>query len=227
MRGIGRFLVALQQPDGSVYSAWDMQADAPRPTYGPFATGEASWALALLDRVFPGEGWGEAAARTVDYMATDRNVVEGHLASLPDHWAAYTISELRPDLLTDDRIEYARRLSGYFGVRLRFEAQRRGSGINLWLRWYPGPPAGVGTAGEGIGALWDLSEREPRLADIRPGVSEVLECMAGYQHERQVLGDSRVEEYGAWFYRGYTQMDDQQHVLSALLAAMRTMEEDP
>ncbi len=31
-------------------------------------------------------------------------------------------------------------------------------------------------------------------------------------------------ESGAWFYRGYTQMDDQQHVLSALLAALPVLE---
>jgi hypothetical protein len=29
---------------------------------------------------------------------------------------------------------------------------------------------------------------------------------------------------GAWFYRGYTQMDDQQHVISALLAALEVFE---
>jgi hypothetical protein len=31
-------------------------------------------------------------------------------------------------------------------------------------------------------------------------------------------------QQGAWFYRGYTQMDDQQHVLSSLLAALTLME---
>ena len=29
---------------------------------------------------------------------------------------------------------------------------------------------------------------------------------------------------GAWFYRGYTQMDDQQHVISALLSALPVIE---
>jgi hypothetical protein len=227
MRGIGRFLLAVQQSDGSVASAWDLSTGEPRPTFSPFSTGEASWALALLDDAFPGEGWGEAAARTVDYMATDRNAREGHLASVPDHWAAYTISDLRPDLLTDDRIDYARRLAGYFGVRLRFESQRRGSGLNLWVRWYPGPPAGVGTAGEGIGAIRRLAAKEPRLSDLVPAIDDRLRCMSGYQIERQVLDPgTRPEEHGAWFYREYTQMDDQQHMLSALLSALMTMEED-
>ena len=147
MRGLGRFLVSQQQPDGSVFAYWNIGDERPSPVFGPFATGEAAWALALLDRQFPGESWGEAAARTLDYMGNDRNRTEGYLTSLPDHWAAYTVADLRSGLVTDERAAYARRLAGFFGIRLRFEAQRRGTGINLWLRWYPGPPAGVALQG--------------------------------------------------------------------------------
>lgn len=230
MRGMGRFLVSQQQPDGSVFSYWDVGDETASPVFGPFATGEAAWALALLDRQFPGEGWGEAAARTLDYMGNDRNLTEGYLTSLPDHWAAYTVSDLRPDLITDERVEYARRLAGYFGIRLRFEAQRRGTGINLWLRWYPGPPAGVGTAGEGLGALHRLSLQEARMADLTPPIEERLLCTAGFMVERQISAAEATGavrptlEAGAWFYRGYTQMDDQQHVLSTLLAALSVLE---
>lgn len=236
MRGMGRFLLGQQQPDGSIFDSWDVGDERPRPTFGPFATGEASWALALLDGQFPGEGWGEAAALTIDYMATDRNELEGYLTSLPDHWAAYTLSNLRPELLVEGRISYARRLAGYLGVRLRFEAQRRGTGINLWLRWYPGPPAGVGAAGEGIGALHRLSLREPRLSDLVSPIEERLVCTAGFMVDRQVSQEDAASaanprlESGAWFYRGYSQMDDQQHVLSLLLAALpvlKATEEGP
>jgi len=235
MRGMGRFLVSQQQPDGGVFAYWDAGTKQPDPVFGPFATGEAAWALTLLDGQFPGEGWGEAAARTLDYMGRDRNQAEGYLTSLPDHWAAYTVSDLRVDLLTDERVSYARRLAGYFGIRLRFEAQRRGTGVNLWLRWYPGPPAGVGTAGEGIGALHRLSRRDSRLSDLTAPIEERLVCTAGFMVERQVSAAAAAQavrptlEAGAWFYRGYTQMDDQQHVLSALLAALpvlEAMEED-
>jgi hypothetical protein len=230
MRGIGRFLVSQQQPDGSIFAYWDIRAEKPSDSFGPFATGEAAWALALLDRQMPGEGWGEAAGLTLDYMGEDRNRAEGYLTSLPDHWAAYTVGDLRPGLLTTSRVDYARRLAGYFGIRLRFEAQRRGDGINFWLRWYPGPPAGVGTAGEGIGALHRLSIEEPRLADLTEAIEDRLVCTAGFMVRRQVSaieaegGSSSSLESGAWFYRGYTQMDDQQHVLSALLAALPVLE---
>ncbi|NIV56753.1 MAG: hypothetical protein GWN48_14935, partial [Actinobacteria bacterium] len=76
--------------------------------------------------------------------------MEGRLTRLPDHWAAYTISEFPVEAISPVQHEYARDLAGFFGIRLRFEAQRRGTGLNLLLRWYPGPPAGVGTAGEGL-----------------------------------------------------------------------------
>jgi len=230
MRGIGRFLLVQQYPDGSMSGYWHRASRTSDPIFGTYSTGEAAWALALLDRAFPGEGWGEAAARTVDYMATDRDRREGRISRLPDHWAAYTIAELRPDLLTDERLDYARRLAGYFGMRLRFEAQRRGDGVNLALRWFPGPPAGVGTAGEGIGALWTL-RHDTRLADLVPNIEARMTCAAGFMVRRQVTaanasGTSRPElQTGAWFYRGYTQMDDQQHVLSSLLAALTLMEE--
>ena len=231
MRGIGRFLIRQQYPDGSVSGYWHRSTGASDPIFGTYSTGEAAWALALLDHAFPEEGWGEAAARTLDYMATDRDRREGRITRLPDHWAAYTLSELRPDLLTDDRMAYARQLAGYFGMRLRFEAQRRGDGINLLLRWFPGPPAGVGTAGEGIGALWLLGD-DPRLADLMPNIEARMTCAAGFMVGRQVTageaaGAPRPDlERGAWFYRGYTQMDDQQHVISSLLAALTLLEEE-
>jgi hypothetical protein len=87
----------------------------------------------------------------------------------------------------------------------------------------------VGTAAEGIGALWRITA-EPRLADLRPNIEERMICTAGFMVRRQVTaaqaaGATRPElERGAWFYRGYTQMDDQQHVLSSLLAALDLIE---
>jgi hypothetical protein len=224
MDGIARFLLQQQQSDGSIYAYWSVGDQQPNPVYGPFATGEAAWALTLIDRHIPGQGFGEGAARTLRYMAQDRNRVEGYLTSLPDHWAAYALSDLRADLLTDDLVDYARRLAGFFGIRLRFEAQRRGTGLNLLVRWYPGPPAGVGTAGEGIGALRDLAARDDRVADLLPSIDDRLICMAGFMVERQITDSAEPSATGAWFYRGYTQMDDQQHVLSAMLAAQEALE---
>ncbi len=232
MRDVGRFVLALQQPDGRMYGAWHAGEGREIAFYGTYATGEAAWALTLLDEAFPGEGWGRAALRTLDYMATDRLRVEGGLAPIPDHWAAYTLESLSAELHHEGTIDYARRLAGYFGIRLRFESQRQGTGINLWLRWYPGPPAGVGTAGEGLGALWRLSRAEPELADLGANMEERLVCTAGTMVSRQATAEE-AQAYGrpdlvqgAWFYREYSQLDDEQHVISALLAALEILEKE-
>lgn len=232
MRAVGRFILAQQEPDGAILSAWDPATGAPTPgRYGPFATGEAAWALAMLHGAFPDEGWGEAAQRTLRYLADGRVEKEGYTVNLPDHWAAYALAEFSPDELDADLVAYAARLAGYFGWRLRFESQRTGEGVNLLVRWYPGPPSGVGTAGEGLAALYRLGQADPRLAAHMPGMRDHLECFAGMMVEAQIEAEEAGElpsptlAEGAWFYRDTTRMDDQQHVLSGLLqvaAMMRT-----
>ena len=231
MRQVARFLVQQQEPGGAIPAYWDRSSETPLSgVYGPFATGEAAWALVLAGRAFPAEEWLDAGLRTVDYIARERDRAEGYLARLPDHWAAYALGDLPPEALDADRVILGRRLAGYFGMRLRFESQRTGEGINLWVRWYPGPPAGVGTAGEGIAALQRLAEADVGLGDLRANIEERMICIAGIMVERQIgpadaarLPRPQLAE-GAWFYRGYTQMDGQQHVLSALLGALRVLE---
>lgn len=232
IRGVARFLVGQQEPSGAIRAYWDHSDGASVPgVYGPFATGEAAWALVLTGMQFPGEEWLDAALLTIDYIAEERDLAEGYLARLPDHWAAYAVGDLPADELDQTRIGLARRLAGYFGMRLRFEAQRTGEGINLWVRWYPGPPAGVGTAGEGIAALRGLTIDDSRMTDLRANLEERMICTAGIMVERQVgAAEAAVMPRpdlarGAWFYRGYTQMDGQQHVLSALLGALEILEE--
>jgi len=150
MRAVGAFLVGQQEPGGAVLSRLDLRTGEPVPgEYGPFATGEAAWGLVLLGRVLPGEGWIEAALPVIDYIATDRDITEGYIARLPDHWAAYVLGDLPPEYLDETRLGLASRLAGYFGMRLRFEASRTGDGVNLWVRWYPGPLPGWAPRGRG------------------------------------------------------------------------------
>lgn len=230
MRRVGRFLLAQQQPDGSMHGYWNPGTGQSVPVQGKFATGEAAWALALLGEELPGEGWAQAALPTLDYLALHRDRDMGYLTRMPDHWAAYAMAELGPGALDEVRSAYSRQLAGYFGVRLRFEAQRRGTGVNLLVRWVPGTPAGVGTAGEGIAALWRLAQEDGRLADLIPNVEDRIACYAGMMVERQVT-PAEATGYprpglvqGAWFYRGYVQMDDVQHVMAGLLAALPVLE---
>jgi hypothetical protein len=234
MRRFGRFVLGQRDGEGGLLAFWAWSTKQPVPnTYGPFATGEAVWALAELAQALPGEGWAEAAMPTMRYLASgDRERREGYLARLPDHWAAYALEALDPALLDDEMVAFARRLAGYFSVRLRFEAQRTGEGVNLLVRWYPGPPAGVGTAGEAMGALYTLARRDERLGDLAPEIRKRLACMGGFMVERQVDSAEAAHDprpgltEGAWFYRDYTQVDGQQHVVSALIGAARAMEDD-
>jgi hypothetical protein len=233
MRALGRFLLEQQEPDGSIRAFLDPQTNAPVPgVYGPFATGEAVWALLELDKIFPLEGWWDAANSTLRYIANgSRESKEGHLARLPDHWAAYALEAAGTDRLDDELVAYARRLAGYFSIRLRFEHQRTGAPRNVLVRGFPGPPSGVGTAAEGMAALHRLATRDPRLADLVPDMVERMACTAGLMAQRQVGEAEAAEEpepglaLGAWFYRSYTQVDDQQHVISGLLGADQAMRE--
>ncbi len=152
----------------------------------------------------------------------------------PDHWAAYGMADLAAAGITldEDLVRYARRLAGFFSVRIRVESQRRGEGVNLLVRGWPGPPSGVGAAGEGLAALWRLAGADPRLADLRPGLEDDLRCMAGIMAETQLdAGEAAVYPRpglveGAWFYRDYTQVDDQQHTISALTDMLPILEDD-
>ena len=183
--------------------------------FGKFSTGEAFYALALMRGAFPEEGWEAPARRVADYLAIRRDRAEGHAVRQPDHWAAYGLAELAPAGLTDVEAAYGRWLAGYFGFMIRFESQHDGSVLNPDRE----SGAGLGTMGEAAAALWRLSGEDPRLADLRERLGERSTCEAGILLRRQVgPANANPRERGAWFAAGYTQMDDQQHAVAALLA---------
>jgi hypothetical protein len=186
--------------------------------YGKFSTGETFYAFTLLDRVFPSEGWERPARQVVDYLATRRDEAEGYLTRQPDHWASYGLSELVRDGLTGTEVAYARRLAGYFGYEIRFISQHTGRPLNLFTE----SGADFGVVGEASTALWRASAQDPRLADLRGQLAERITCLAGITVGRQVF-DAKVRERGAWFFHGYTQMDDQQHSTGALLGAAEVL----
>ena len=87
--------------------------------------------------------------------------------------------------------------------------------------------------GEALSGLWRVSLREPELADIEGPVAERALCNAGQALEAQSGAEEaagfdepgRVE--GAWFRDGETRMDDQQHMISALLRTEAIAEAGP
>jgi small neutral amino acid transporter SnatA (MarC family) len=234
LRAMGRFLVTMTEPSGAVLALWDPAAEQPVPDrYSAFYTGETYFALGLLANVDSEGPWRETADRIGAYLATQRDEVEEIFPPASDHWAAYGLatSAVGSDgALSSTERAYARRLAGIFGVEVRYESQRTGEGLNRWvLRGPRALGAGLGTLGEGLGALWRLAEHDEALGRHRDAIGERLRCVAGMLVDRQMNATEAANAAradlvrGAWFSLGWTQMDDQQHALSALLVANPTL----
>ena len=224
---LGRFLAGQVEPGGAVAAYWSPATEAPVPgQYSKYYTGEAFWALGQLASAFPGEGFEEAAAAAGRYIATERDDAEAHFPPVPDHWAGYGLDDLeRVSALGEAEVAYARRLAGLLGVQARGESQRRADGWARLVRGSFARAGGLGTLGEGLGGLWRLAGRDARLAGERATIGERILCVAGMLTDRQVRPPAEPEVAGAWISRGETRMDDQQHGLSSLLAALDVLAE--
>jgi small neutral amino acid transporter SnatA (MarC family) len=222
---LGRFLADQVEPSGAVLAYFSVATNKPVPgAYSKYYTGEAYWALAFLHRVFPAGGWGEPAGQVGHYLATQRDDAEGYWPALPDHWAAYGLSEWT-EPLTASEVAYARRQAELFGSQVRWVSQRFGP----WGLLVRGPHqprgGGYGVVGEALSGLWRVSARDPRLASLEGPLSERAQCLAGLAIEAQSqTGSDQVR--GAWFRDGSTRMDDQQHALAALLRTVAIVDAD-
>jgi hypothetical protein len=164
------------------------------------------------------------------YLATERDDAERRLPPVSDHWASYAFAELAawpaslgPGLTPAVRA-YARRQAGLLGLQARFEAQRRSSGLARLTRGRQALTSGLGTVGEGLGGIWRLTGETPIAGVDRSTVADRMACVAGMLVARQAHGeDPRVA--GAWFRSGDTRVDDQQHAISALLAALPVLDD--
>jgi hypothetical protein len=230
-------LLQQVQADGSVTDAVDA-AGAPvpdRPTI--FTTGEVAFALARTEVLFPGRGYGDATRRILHYTATDRAAREGYLPDNPEHWGAYALATVIrwPDAtearLTPHEVAWARKQQGVQSVQIRFESQRTND-WSWWRRGHQGTGAATGTMGEAFAALDRVAAVEPALAATRGWSKERLACIAGLLADRQTDAEEAAGHpdpaaaEGAWLSSGITQMDDQQHALSALLAARAQLPDD-
>ncbi|RPI07357.1 MAG: hypothetical protein EHM63_07905 [Actinobacteria bacterium] len=220
---LGRFLLTQTEPDGTVLSEWSSAQDAPvAGRTSSFSTGETWLAFGRLERIFPSNGWREPAELVGRYVMERRDDAEDIYPPTSDHWGAYALdemqhwSELPSESLTQLTDAYAERLAGIFGVQVRFESQRTEQSVNVLLRGHQALPAGLGTLGEGLGALWRYEDARGDVG-ARDAIVERASCAAGMLDTRQVVSDdARID--GAWFHSDVTQMDDQQHPLSTLIA---------
>jgi hypothetical protein len=233
LEGLARLVAAQVRPDGSVPNRIDPATGvAPDGGYSPFATGQALFFLARMDRLFPGEGWDEPVARITRYLAHERALREGYVPDVSDHWAAYGLAEMvaggHP--LSPDARAFARKQMGLAAIEVRYEAQRTNGGLDRWLRGRRTLGAGLGTIGESLGGWSRIAAADEGFAGQRGWLDERLGCLADLVVDRQATADdatapgAEVAVAGAWFQFGITQMDDQQHSLSALLAARAALE---
>lgn len=237
LTAMGTFLASMVEPSGAVLAYWDRDADAPVPDfYSTYYTGETLWALSMLATVDPAGGWDVPAQRIARYVAAEQATAEDLFPPLSDHWAAYGLAQLQDGagiVLHEDQRAYADRLAEIFSVQIRYESQRTGEGLNeAVLRGDQVLGAGLGTLGEGIGSLYrlaaspDADGQPPPGAGRRDGLAERAVCVASLLVDRQVQpaetdGAAHPDAVaGAWFLGPVTQMDDQQHALSALLLAV-------
>ncbi|QQS25206.1 MAG: hypothetical protein IPM43_02085 [Actinomycetota bacterium] len=232
LAALGRFLVSTVAADGTVAERADASTLTPVPkSVSRFTTGEVAFALARLENVWPGEGWGDPVRRITRYLALDKAEQEGFVPDMADHWGAYALAEVvswddaELSRLTDWEVSWARKQAGMLSVMVRFESQRSNSGLDRWLRGRTSVGSAVGTHGESMSAWAAVAAGESRLHGSLAGTLERLSCNAGLLADRQVGTEeaagfaqpSLVE--GTWLWFGVTQMDDQQHALSALLGA--------
>jgi hypothetical protein len=224
---LGRFLATTVTEDGAVVASWDLSADEPvAGSRSPFFTGEILWALARLHADFPDDGFDEDARRISHYLATERDDAERRFPPVSDHWGAYGWDEISawPATLTDEELDYAERQAGLFSLQVRYESQRRASGVAHLTRGPMALTAGLGTLGEGLGGIRRLAARTEDLDVDLDAVDERLACVAGMLVERQTHSEDPRQD-GAWFRDDITQVDDQQHAVSALLAAIPVLED--
>ena len=184
----------------------------------------------------------EPALRVGRYLAARRDRAEGQFPAVADHWAAYGLAEVQrwpegPAALgtIDPGGRYAERLGGLVGVQIRYESQRTDHLPSRVTRGRRTLGAGLGTLGEAEANLWSVAAARPSATPApasdersasgpRTVLAQRAACVAGMLVDRQLGAAGAAGRLpdperaaGAWYQFGVTQMDDQQHALSALL----------
>ena len=234
LRRLGRFLVAQTDPSGAVIAQYSTDRFEPDvESRSKYYTGEAYWAIARLHRLFPDDGFGAVADRVGNYLATERDDIEGYWPPIPDHWVAYGLAETvmfperDPDQpLTAAELAYARSQASLFGGQVRWVSQQAGPWGRLVRGGHVVRGGGYGVLGEALTGLWRVAEADSRMADLRVPIAQRAACIAGLAQDVQRSEPADPRADGAWFVRGVTRMDDQQHATSALLRTKAIVDAD-
>ena len=136
--------------------------------------------------MFPDEDFGAAADRAGNYLATERDKVEGYWPPIPDHWVAYGLAETvqfpernADQPLTKAEFAYVRSQASLFGGQVRWVSQQAGPWGRLVRGTHIVRGGGYGVVGEALTGFWRVAEADSRLADLRKPIAERAKCMAG------------------------------------------------
>ena len=144
IQGLARFLRSQQQPDGSVLGTGAWRRSAPFPDqWATFGTGQALWTFALMDELFPGEGWGDAARRLA--RSWPRGARRWRATSSPSPTTGRrTGSPSSARGLGEPEIAYTRELAGILRPQLtpRGAERRAASGGSCAASRPPAPASG-------------------------------------------------------------------------------------
>lgn len=248
VESLGRHLLAsvAPGPDGTsiVLERADRSLRFVEGSISRFTTGEVAFALARLERRQPGRGWGERVPEILDYLALHKADAEGFVPDMADHWAAYAMAEMtawpveswrsivgvESADFADHHVAWAEKQMGLSSIMVRYESQRTNAGLDRWLRGRTSVGSAIGTHGESLGGWITMADAVDSLAGVRAGLRERLHCNASVVVARQIDGDE-AQSYpepervrGSWLWFDITQVDDQQHAVSALVAAERELE---
>ena len=233
IRAMLRFLVASlkDRADGSsiVRASANSKARFTSDEVALFATSQVLFVLARAERIFPHEQWGSHSHQILLYLTTYKANEEGFVPDMADHWAAYAMSEMMTwadvPTFSDTEIAWAKKQMGLSSVMIRYESQITDDGFNVLLRGHSAIGAAMGTHGEAVAGWVNFALGQSALTGQVRGLFDRLQCNSSLLVDRQITGvaardfksPSRVE--GAWLSSGITQVDDQQHAMSALLMA--------
>jgi hypothetical protein len=219
MRALGRFIVAMQKPNGDYAVYYDLNTDRPDPvSISQYYASESLWALARLQNALPDPAFRTSALRAAHFVATERNDRDFvPVGPLNDHWAAYGFAEMAKWPLGAEEIAYARQLQARFQLLIRWDAQKDSGAPYSWTHGPRRRSAALGTWVEGQAALARLGSHDSRFADLREPARESAACGAGVLVHRQHHGDDPATA-GAWFDSGHSRVDDQQHSIAGLIA---------
>jgi hypothetical protein len=198
MKLLGKYLLFQQYDDGSFlhYYRWDPKAPYRYRLSNSFP-GQATWALALLEKRFGDPSWGKAARKAAEYLVTKREQEMRWLETPADPWLASALHEICTPFAETACVDYAKKMAEQAMKRQKlagaapdmvgsFEGEAEGS-VNaaaLTVRLWGETTGFVAMGPEAADAQLDAMRRAVsfiRLNELRPNNTFYLaECERVY-----------------------------------------------